>query len=93
MTGETCPDIFEVEDGYAVIGRLDATHADDKPQWDAFLGEGEAVVIIPRRVLMDAARQLLSAELNKLTALEAGGVDNWEGYSYAMSLRSEEEEE
>ena len=27
----------------------------------------------------------LTADQNKLRALEAAGVDNWEGYDYAMS--------
>ena len=30
---------------------------------------------------------------NKYYALEAGGVDNWDGYSYAMEELKENEEE
>ena len=35
---------------------------------------------------------LLQAE-RKLRALEWGGVDNWQGYDYAMELMGEEDEE
>ena len=35
----------------------------------------------------------MQERLRKLDALEAGGVDNWEGYSYALNECSEEEEE
>jgi hypothetical protein len=31
-------------------------------------------------------------DIDKLRALEAAGVDNWEGYSYAMEILAEEEE-
>jgi hypothetical protein len=43
--------------------------------------------------------QLTEAEYNKLTdardklqALEAAGVDNWDGYDYAMEILNDEEE-
>ena len=29
-------------------------------------------------------------ELDRIDDLDAGGVDNWEGYDYAMSLREED---
>lgn len=32
-----------------------------------------------------------NAERDKLRALEEAGVDNWEGYSYAMSILAGEE--
>ena len=35
----------------------------------------------------------LEEDSKKLAALEQGGVDNWEGYSYSMSLMDEEEDE
>jgi uncharacterized protein with PhoU and TrkA domain len=38
--------------------------------------------------------QELEKDSRKLTALEAAGVDNWEGYSHAMRiLRGEEDED
>ena len=30
---------------------------------------------------------------NKLSALEAAGVDNWEGYSYALEIMEDDENE
>lgn len=33
----------------------------------------------------------LLEDVNKLRALEGAGVDNWEGYSYAMELLHGEE--
>ena len=30
---------------------------------------------------------------NKLSALEAAGVDNWEGYDYAMEILNSQEED
>ena len=33
---------------------------------------------------------MVEDELRKLNALEEAGVDNWEGYDYAMSLVEEE---
>jgi hypothetical protein len=34
----------------------------------------------------------IQARLSLLDALEAAGVDNWEGYSYARELMSEDED-
>lgn len=36
--------------------------------------------------------KLLDAQ-NKLSALQAAGVDNWDGYDYAMEMLNDEEEE
>lgn len=36
-------------------------------------------------------RKLVEAR-DKLQALEAAGVDNWEGYDYAMEILNDEEE-
>lgn len=39
------------------------------------------------KLLVDAALfARLSADSDKLARLEAAGVDNWDGYDYAMSL-------
>ena len=35
----------------------------------------------------------LSACRDKLYALEAAGVDNWEGYSYALEIMGDDENE
>jgi hypothetical protein len=52
----TCPDIFDLGSGLvAVIG------AEMSPYWipdGATLGPGERIVVIPRSVLVDAARDL-----------------------------------
>ncbi|BET51811.1 hypothetical protein RGQ21_67930 [Kitasatospora aureofaciens] len=37
--------------------------------------------------------QQLKRAYEKLTALEAAGVDNWEGYGHAMTFLYEEEED
>lgn len=34
-------------------------------------------------------RRKAEAKLAKLSALEAAGVDNWDGYSYAMEILAE----
>jgi hypothetical protein len=53
-----CPDLFELEDGdYAVIGR-DVSFALDLPT-DAGRSESERVVVVPRAVMLAAARDLL----------------------------------
>ena len=31
--------------------------------------------------------------VNKLSALEIAGVDNWEGYSYALEIMEDDEDE
>ena len=36
--------------------------------------------------------EYLLACVNKLSALEIAGVDNWEGYSYAMEILEEDDE-
>lgn len=37
--------------------------------------------------------QQLLRDQNRLNALEAAGVDNWEGYSNAMRARQEEDDD
>lgn len=39
-----------------------------------------------------AEYQQLLADQNRLNALEAAGVDNWEGYGHAMSILHGEED-
>lgn len=43
-------------------------------------------------ISMEEYRRLVDAE-STLEALICAGVDNWEGYDYAMSLLEEEEED
>ncbi len=38
------------------------------------------------------ANKMLIESLQKLDALEAAGVDNWDGYDYAMELMEDENE-
>ena len=49
---------------------------------------GDHMVSVPREELED-----LRAEAERLRALEAAGVDNWEGYSHAMAILREERDE
>lgn len=49
----------------------------------------EEIVTIPKLKYNDLVR-----DSNRLAALEAVGVDNWEGYDHAMAvLRGEEDED
>lgn len=43
-------------------------------------------------ISMEEYRRLVDAE-STLEALICAGVDNWEGYGYAMSMLDEEEED
>lgn len=57
MSGETCPDIIELDDGnFLVIGKL-APPDIDLPR-DVLVGSGEEAVVIPRRVLLDARKDI-----------------------------------
>lgn len=63
VTGQTCPDIFELEDGrYLVIGKIpDEPHLlDELGQHDASIGVDEFAVVLPADVMHDAARDVLS---------------------------------
>jgi hypothetical protein len=55
MTGDTCPDIFELNDGrFAVIG-TEATEAlEPELPADAARGENERIVVITRETLVRA---------------------------------------
>lgn len=56
LGNNSCPDVFELENGdFAVIG---ARTPDLVLPEDASVGPDETIVTIPRRVLLDAARDL-----------------------------------
>lgn len=45
----------------------------------------------PQQILLRAENKRLEKREQVLDALEAAGVDNWQGYDYAMELLAEEE--
>lgn len=65
-TGQTCPDVLENPQGnYLVIGKR--VSRDPKTQAaltdiGASIGEGEDVVWVPRKCIIDAAREILRNE-------------------------------
>lgn len=66
LNGETCPDVFELDDGgFVVIGKV--SHL-TKPEWDrlaglgASVGDDESAVIVPRNAMLTAARQLVAED-------------------------------
>ena len=56
------------------------------------MGQTMTVMKSEYRALKEAARKLEEVE-RKLNALEEAGVDNWEGYSYAMEILRNSEAE
>ncbi len=55
MTGDTCPDIFELSDGnFAVIGTDATASLDPKLPTDAARAEHERIVVISRETLLRA---------------------------------------
>lgn len=59
MTGETCPDLFELSDGsFAVIG-TEATHTTPLPP-GITRSPGETIVIVPRDCIARAKRDIPS---------------------------------
>ncbi len=55
LSGETCPDIFELSDGnFAVIGKKATAEVAPLLPSDAAMDLHEEVVIIPRQLLIDA---------------------------------------
>lgn len=65
-TGATCPDVIEMDNGdFFVIGKIAYLK---KSEWDrlkelgASIGSDELAVIVPRNVVVDAARELLRRE-------------------------------
>lgn len=57
-TGQSCPDIFAADDEteFFVIGRKPTEV--EAAMLDAFVNDGEAAVVIPRRVLLDAKKDI-----------------------------------
>lgn len=57
LSGDTCPDIFELDNGdFFVVGK-DYVEQDQFPD-GASIGDGEWAVVIPRRVLVDAKKDI-----------------------------------
>ncbi|WAZ24585.1 hypothetical protein OHT76_31670 [Streptomyces sp. NBC_00287] len=58
-SGQTCPDIFELEDGdFAVIGTDVTEELDGKLPPDAGRAEYERIVVITRETLLRAKRDI-----------------------------------
>ncbi|MFJ3234503.1 hypothetical protein [Streptomyces sp. NPDC086787] len=58
-TGQTCPDIFELDNGdFAVIGREATAQLDPELPSDAARAEYERIVIITRETLLRAKRDI-----------------------------------
>ncbi|WP_037620384.1 hypothetical protein [Streptomyces aureus] len=59
LSGETCPDIFELSDGnFAVIGTEATAALDDQLPEDAARADYERIVIISRETLLRAKRDI-----------------------------------
>jgi hypothetical protein len=55
QTGQTCPDVFELEDGnFAVIGREATAELDGELPHDAARADDERIVVITRETLVRA---------------------------------------
>ncbi|MEU3983107.1 hypothetical protein AB0F77_23980 [Streptomyces sp. NPDC026672] len=62
MTGDTCPDIFELSDGnFAVIGVEATEELDAELPPDAARGDRERIVVISRETLLRARDDIPSA--------------------------------
>jgi hypothetical protein len=62
VTGETCPDIFELSDGdFAVIGTDRTADLDAQLPADAARADYERIVVISRETLVRAKRDIPSA--------------------------------
>ncbi|WP_031477947.1 hypothetical protein [Streptomyces bicolor] len=62
VTGETCPDIFELSDGdFAVIGTDRTEDLDAQLPADAARADYERIVVISRETLVRAKRDIPSA--------------------------------
>ena len=58
-TGQTCPDIFELEDGnFAVIGREATSELDPHLPADAARADYERIVIVTRETLLRAKKDI-----------------------------------
>ncbi|MEU4089602.1 hypothetical protein [Streptomyces aureus] len=59
LSGETCPDIFELSDGnFAVIGTEATAALDDQLPHDAARADYERIVIISRETLLRAKKDI-----------------------------------
>ncbi|MGW1537246.1 hypothetical protein [Streptomyces aureus] len=59
LSGETCPDIFELSDGnFAVIGTEATAALDDQLPQDAARADYERIVIISRETLLRAKKDI-----------------------------------
>ncbi|MET8636380.1 hypothetical protein ACWEQ2_21435 [Streptomyces sp. NPDC004096] len=62
VTGETCPDIFELSDGnFAVIGTEATARLDSELPADAARADYERIVIISRETLVRAKAEIPDA--------------------------------
>lgn len=62
MSGETCPDIFELSDGnFAVIGTEATAELDDLLPSDAARADYERIVIVSRETLVRAKEDIPDA--------------------------------
>ncbi|MEU9453189.1 hypothetical protein [Streptomyces sp. NPDC048277] len=62
MSGETCPDIFELSDGnFAVIGTEATAELDDQLPSDAARAAYERIVIVSRETLVRAKADIPDA--------------------------------
>lgn len=62
MSGETCPDIFELSDGnFAVIGTEATAELDDLLPSDAARADHERIVIVSRETLLRAKTDIPDA--------------------------------
>lgn len=62
MTGDTCPDIFELSDGsFAVIGTEATAALDGKLPADAARADYERIVVITRETLLRAKADIPDA--------------------------------
>jgi len=62
VTGETCPDIFELSDGnFAVIGTEATARLDGELPADAARADYERIVIISRETLVRAKAEIPDA--------------------------------
>jgi hypothetical protein len=76
------------EDINIIKGKLEQIQADIKAIKEIPQIENKDTVTITK----EEYNSLLESD-NKLTALEGAGVDNWEGYDYAMEMLREDEED
>jgi len=65
-------------------------------EWQKTLDENEAMVMeiaITTIEKLEKFKAFANPRLDRLDALEAAGVDNWEGYGEAMASLSEDEDD